>query len=165
MFHHPLWVRWVLSFVVAGALLFGLVRFVDSNNANSEGTANAAAAAEENREAQILVGQDQAPHVVALKPGGAPAAALARAVHAAIGRLIALQQLDGPLGRSSCTATGPRRGLRLAYSCSVAAGSVSYPFLGVVDLRNRKVTYCKRDPPPVPSENIPVSSRCLARPG
>jgi hypothetical protein len=43
----------------------------------------------------------------------------------------------------------------------VESAAVSYPFLGVVDLRAKQITYCKRDPPPVPSENIPVSSRCV----
>ena len=44
---------------------------------------------------------------------------------------------------------------------AVVAGGVTYPFLGVADPRARRVTYCKRDQPPVPSDNIPVSRRCL----
>ncbi len=161
MLHLPLWLRFVLSFGVAAALLIALVRFVDSNNSNSEGPVNPAAAAEQSREAAILVGEDQAPHVKRLNSGAAPAAALARAVGTDIAGLISKQQLAGPLGGSSCSETGRHTQTRLAFSCTVRAGGVSYPFLGVVDLSRRLVTYCKRDPPPVPSENIPVSSRCL----
>jgi hypothetical protein len=32
----------------------------------------------------------------------------------------------------------------------------------VVDTSARRITYCKRDPPPVPSQNVPLSPRCLA---
>ena len=39
---------------------------------------------------------------------------------------------------------------------------MTYPFLGVVDPAARRITYCKRDPPPAPSDNVPVSSRCRA---
>ena len=72
--------------------------------------------------------------------------------------------IDGPLGRIACRRTGDTPGRR-AFKCTAVAGGVSYPFLGVVDLRARRVTYCKRDEPPVPSLNIPVSRRCAPRRG
>ena len=159
----PLWVRWVLSFSVAAALLVALVRFVESNNSDSsQAIENPAGAEAQNREAAILVAQDQAPHTVRLKPQAVPARAIERAVRADMASLIAHQALDGPLGRSTCTQIGPRGTVRVAYRCMVVAGGVTYPFLGVVDLHAQQITYCKRDPPPVPSENIPVSRRCLA---
>jgi hypothetical protein len=42
------------------------------------------------------------------------------------------------------------------------AADVNYDFLGVVDVPAHRLTYCKRDEPPVPSMNIPVSRRCVA---
>jgi hypothetical protein len=39
---------------------------------------------------------------------------------------------------------------------------VGYDFLGVVDPKARRLTYCKRDPPPAASDNVRVSRRCLA---
>jgi hypothetical protein len=42
----------------------------------------------------------------------------------------------------------------------VVVANVSYPFVGVVEPAARRLTYCKRDLPPVPTMNIPVSARC-----
>ena len=40
------------------------------------------------------------------------------------------------------------------------SGNVNYPFVGVFTEDQAALTYCKRDLPPIPSENIPVSARC-----
>ena len=69
--------------------------------------------------------------------------------------------IEGPLIRVTCTGTGTHAG-RPAFRCSAVADGISYPFFGVVNLRARRVTYCKRDAPPVPSLNIPLNRRCLA---
>lgn len=157
----PLWLRWVLSLAAAAALLFGLVHFVQTHSSDSPAPENPAAAAQQNRETEVLVAQDQAPHSVRLKPGAVPAAALQRAIGADMNFLIDHQVLDGPLQSSKCTRTGPRSSTRLAFSCRAVADNVNYPFLGVVEVRSRQLTYCKRDPAPIPSENIPLSPRCL----
>jgi hypothetical protein len=158
-----LWLRWVLSFGVAAALVAGLVRFVDNNNTDTPANETAAGAVRLNREAEILVSQDQAPRVVRLSTGIAPTMAIAHAVRADLARLIAQGGISGPLGRSRCTPTGPRTTNRRPFSCIVVAAQFNYQFVGVVDTRARRITYCKRDPPPVPSQNVPVSPRCLAR--
>jgi hypothetical protein len=69
--------------------------------------------------------------------------------------------LNGPLQRSTCRPL-KSNGDSLRFSCAVIAANVNYPFLGVVDVAARRITFCKRDPPPVPSENIPVSRRCTS---
>jgi hypothetical protein len=158
----PLWLRSVLSLGVAAVLVTALIVFVDNNSSNGPANIKPAAAAEENREAEILVTQDQAPHVVRLSSGTAPASALAQAVRQEMASRIARTEINGPLKRSSCHPSGSRTGPRVAFMCRVVAGGVSYPFFGVVDVRARRLTYCKRDPPPIPSENIPISPRCLA---
>lgn len=153
----------MLSILVGCALLVALVLFVEHNGSSSqEANLSPAAAEQENQEAETLVAQDQAPHTVRLRSRGAPAAALARRVSDDISGLIAHGVLDGPLGHSSCTPTGERGKQSHAFSCSVVADGVTYPFLGVVDAQAGVATYCKRDPPPVPSENIPVSRRCVS---
>jgi hypothetical protein len=149
----------VLSILVASGLLIALVVAVHNNGPDSPASQNPTAVAQANQEAEIVVAQDQAPHALPLAPGIAPAAALSRAVRGYMAGQIRQGDLNGPLQRSSCTAAG-RRGGSFAFRCTVLAADVSYPFLGVVDLTSRRVTYCKRDPPPVPSENIPVSRRC-----
>jgi len=155
----PLWARWALSIGVGLILLLALILFVEHNNNNSEATQSPAAIARANREAQVVVAQDQAPHVAAVAPGAGARPAIAKAVRADMTRLIDGAIIDGPLTRVGCTRTGAQAG-RLGFRCTAEAAGVNYPFLGVVDVRTRQVTYCKRDAPPVPSLNIPVSRRC-----
>lgn len=157
----PLWARWALSLSAGVILLVALVLFVEHNNSNSEATQSPAAIARANREAEIVVAQDQAPRVGAVRPGSSPRNALVRAVRADMTAMINNGTIDGPLGRATCTRTGGSAG-RPAFRCAAVAAGVTYPFLGVVDVPGRRVTYCKRDLPPVPSLNIPVSSRCQA---
>jgi hypothetical protein len=153
----PLWARWALSFAVAAALLVGLVVFVDhNNNPNSLASQNPAAVVRANREAETLVAQDQSPRVAAAG-GFGPRAALERAVHADMAQRVQSGQIDGPLQGVRCAGDGSGP----AFSCTAMAAGVNYDYLGVVDVHARRVTFCRRDPPPVPSQNIPVSRRCL----
>jgi hypothetical protein len=161
VFGLPLWLRFALSLGVVVILGVALVLFVEDNGPDTPASSDPAAVVRANREAEILVSQDQAPHVVRLSGRGTPAKELEHAVRSDIADLISTGQISGPLGRVACTPTAARASARRGFRCSVVADQVSYPFLGVVDTRTRRIIYCKRDPPPVPSENVPVSSRCL----
>jgi hypothetical protein len=158
----PLWLQWVLSITVAVAAIFGLVRFVQSNTANQVTTESPAGEVQQNQEAEALVAEDQTPHVVRLPGHTSALAAVNRAIRADMTTLINQGSLDGPLQRSSCAHTGRpgRAGQRV--SCTVSAAGVSYPFVAVIDANARTIVYCKRDPPPVPSQNVPLSPRCTA---
>jgi hypothetical protein len=158
----PLWLQWVLSIVVAAAVIVALVRFVQSNTANQLTTENASGVAQSNREAEILVAEDQAPHTERLPGHTAAAAAINRAVRADISTMINDGSLDGPLQHSACAPTRPPAKAGQIFSCTVAAAGISYPFVGVVDARARTIVFCKRDPPPVPSQNVPLSPHCTA---
>lgn len=161
----PGWRTWVLALGGAAVFIVALIVFVNRENQTANqpaGVSSQAAVAEQNREARIIVGRDQAPHVVALTGHVAAGSALRTAVIGYMKRQIASGSIDGPVMRSGCTPT-PSAGsssTRLAFRCNVEAASVNYPFLGVVDTASKQVTYCKRDAPPVPSMNIPVSPRC-----
>jgi hypothetical protein len=100
--------------------------------------------------------------VAAVAPGGGSRTAITTAVRAEMSRLIDRATIQGPLGRVACTPIGAGAAGRQAFRCTAVAAGVNYPFLGVVDRRARRVTYCKRDEPPVPQLNIPVSRRCRA---
>jgi hypothetical protein len=157
----PLWLRWALSLSVGAALILGLVLFVDHNNSDALAPESPAAEVRVNREDEIIVAQDQAPHGARVRSGTAPLAAIERAVRAETAQAIAKGQLDGPLQRTRCTPTGSSTATRRTFRCTVTASNVNYQFDGVVDIQARQLTYCKRDAPPVPSQNIPVSPRCL----
>jgi len=139
-----------------------LVLYVSHHNTDSGPTnLNPSATVQANRDAQILEQQDQAPRLARLAAGLTPAAGLRRAIGARMSRLISTAALEGPLVHVGCRpdrVRGPREG----FACRALAGHVSYPFLAVVDTHARRITFCKRDPPPVPSENVPISPRCRA---
>jgi hypothetical protein len=155
----PLWLRWFLSVLVAVVALILVVRFVQNHNSDANASQSPSAFARATRESTIIVEQDQAPHIAKLKPGVRPAVAIARAVRGDIEHSVNQGFINGPIQSSRCTALAPA-GKTLRFRCSVQAQNISYPFAGVVDVSAGRITYCKRDPPPVPSQNIPVSRRC-----
>lgn len=156
----PLWLRWVAAAAVAAAMSVALVLFVRANNTEGPQPLNQAAAEEANRQAEIIVKQDQAPQTAALPPGARPRAALQAAIRGALARQVAHGAVPGPVTRSSCAAIGGESRRRRGFTCRVIAGAVAYPFLGVADLHTRRLTFCKRDIAPVASENVPVSREC-----
>ncbi len=159
----PLWVRFAIASTIAVVLLVAMVVFVEGHNTNSPTFTNPTAAVQANREAEVLIAQDQAPHTARLRAGGAPASGLQRVLRGYVSGQIARGAISGPLQRSTCQATGSASSAtRRAFSCTVLTGSVAYHFLAVVDPGSHRVTYCKHDPPPAPGDVVPVSRRCLA---
>jgi len=156
-----MWARWALSFAVAAALAVGLVVWVDHHNGNGLATQSPAALARANHEADIVVAQDQAPHVIRLRSTAAPHAEFVRAVRADMTQRINRGIIDGTLQRLTCDRHGGADGT-LGFSCAAIVDGVNYPYVGVVHVAARQLIYCKRDEPPVPSQNIPVSRRCDA---
>lgn len=156
-----MWARFALSLGIGVIVVVALILFVDHNNSNSEAAQSPQAIARANQEATIVVQQDQAPHVLPLAPGATPHATVLKAVRHDMTTMITNGVINGPLQKATCRRTPGRPGID-AFSCNAVAANVSYPFLGVVDLASRRLTYCKRDLPPVPSLNIPVSPRCRA---
>ncbi len=75
---------------------------------------------------------------------------------------INIGSMDGPIRSASCARAGGSS-TRTVFHCHVTASAqlVTYPFDGVVQPALRKVTYCQRVAPPIPSMNVPVSKRCL----
>jgi len=155
----PIWQRFLLASVIAVVLLVAMVIYVDHNNTNSNPSLNEAAEVRANREAETLVRQDQAPHTARAAAHLSAAAAIGQAIRGWMQAQVSAGAIDGPLKAARCRATGTSNG-RTAFGCTITAGGVSYPFLGVVEPSARGVTYCKRDPPPTPSDRVPVSPRC-----
>jgi hypothetical protein len=153
----PMWVRWALSLGVAAALGVGLVVFVSHHNDNLPAGGRPKAEERANLESEIVVSQDQAPHVVTIA-ADTPRAVIQAIRHAMTVR-IANGQAVGPLQHVRCTTTGTHAGAT-GYRCRATAAGVGYPYQAVLNRRTRTLTFCKHDAPPVPSMNIPVSPRC-----
>ena len=154
-----LWMRWAISIAVGAAVIVALVVFVENNNGNSEATQSPKALQRENREAQVIVGADQAPHAALLKGGQSVQAGFVAAVRADIRHRLRTGDIEGRLQKVGCHRTGARAG-RIAYRCVAQVQNVKYPFVGVFTTKTKRITYCKRDPAPIASQNIPVSARC-----
>jgi hypothetical protein len=155
-----LWQRFALAFAVAIALAGAMVIYVDRHNTNSNPSLNVASEVRANKESEILVAQDQAPHTVRLRAGVKPARQLERAIHARLASQVATGAIPGPLEPARCQPSGEPKGGRHAFSCAIVSDNVTYPFVGIADSVGRTLTYCKRDPPPAPTDNVPLSSAC-----
>ena len=156
-----MWAKFAVSLTVGVILLVALIIFVNHNNTNSNATLTPSEQAKVNREAEKVVAADQAPQVAALKHGESPHAAFVHTVHTAMASLVNKGVIDGPLQRVRCTRHGGTAS-RQAFTCIGTADNVNYDYVGVVQVSTHNLTYCKRDEPPVPSQNIPVSAACRA---
>jgi hypothetical protein len=156
--------QWVLPLGVGAALVILLVLFVRHQTNDVPLIAKVTsptAIAEQNREDHIIVRQQQAPHVVKLKRGATPSDGLRAAVVGYMANQISHGAMDGPITRASCRSVAGGTRARRVLRCDVTASDVTYPFDGVVQPAAGVITYCQRVQPPVPSMNIPVSTRCI----
>jgi hypothetical protein len=146
--------------LVFGVLAIALIAVLHGSGESSEKDATALLRAD--RASRALVRRDQAPHSASLSPGVAPQIALQRAIAADVRDRVHRHQLGGPGGRARCVHSGPTGLARLAFKCEARAGRVGYPYVGVVDLPARRLTWCKFDAPPGEQLAVPVSPRCQA---
>ncbi len=156
----PLWLRFALALLIATALMVAMVRFVTTNNTDYNPRTNLAVAARANRDAEILIAQDQAPRGAILPRGLAPAAGLEQAIHRRLSIQVGRGGIAGPLMAAHCRSAGPAAGARRPFRCTIESGGVVYPYSGVVATETRRITFCKRDPPPVASDSVPISPLC-----
>jgi hypothetical protein len=168
--HPPLWARWLLTIAGFAVLILALGIAVRSDQGGGGGGASgsakseAQAESEAEHEGQIVLAQDQAPHVAPLHSGLSVQAGLERAITADVNSRIEDSQLTGPLQSVRCQASGSSHAGRRPLRCTVRSAGITYPFLGVLDERSRELTWCKVDPPPeagAPQE-VPISPRCRA---
>lgn len=157
----PLWLRWVLTVLGFAALTVAAVVVVRGSGGNG-GAAQRSAQARADRLGRIVLASDQAPRGASLSGRQAPRLALERVIVADMRQRIRRSELSGPLQGVRCQRAARSPDGRRAFRCTVRAGGVPYPFLGVVDLRGRRVTWCKHDPGPTAASEIPVSPRCRA---
>ena len=158
-FNLPLWLRFTIAGVIAVVLLTAMVIYVNGHNTNSNPILNEAEQRQANHDAEVLVAQDEAPRTLRISAAEGARPALERVVRARISSLVSSGTVDGPLQSARCHPAGRAAG-RVAYSCTVMAANVNYPFVGVAYTGAHVVVYCKQDPPPTPSDSVPVSNRC-----
>jgi hypothetical protein len=156
-----MWAKFAVSLGVGAILLVALIIFVNHNNTDTNRTLTPSEQAKVNREAELVVAADQAPHDVALTASEGARDGFVRTVRTEMKSLINKGVIDGSLQRARCTRHGGTKN-RQVFSCVATADNVNYDFVGVVDVAAHQLTWCKRDEPPVPSQNIPVSPRCTS---
>jgi hypothetical protein len=163
--HPPLWARWLLTILAFAVLILAVTIVVhDSSEGSSAPTrSEREAEVEANREGNVVIEEDQAPHTASLRSGASPRVGLEIAIGADARNRIHTGALTGPLRSAHCGPAGPPHAGRRAFHCTVNAGGIAYPYLGVIDEPTRQLTWCKLDPPPVGgTSGVPVSPRCRA---
>jgi hypothetical protein len=159
----PVWAQWVIPLGIATLLIVALVLVVNhaESTANEPGpVTKASAIAEQNREARIVVSQDQAPHALRIAHPTPPARAIRLAVAAVMRAELRAGLISGPLQGTACHAAAGGTAGRLPFDCTAKAADVNYLFQGVVDTPARQVIVCKHDLAPVRGMDVPVSPRC-----
>ncbi len=157
----PLRARWAVCGLIAAALVVALVRFVEANSSNGLVPVSPKNLKVESRQADVVIGQEQAPMTVSISAGASAAQVLRAAVRHDMSRQITQATIDGPLQDVSCVVHGGTL-QRTGYHCVAKADDVNYPFLAVLTAKPRRAVFCEKVYPPLPSENIPVSARCRA---
>jgi hypothetical protein len=158
-----MWARWlitILAFVVLILVGRGFVH--NSEGASGPSSAELKAEAEANREGDIVVEQDQAPHTASLRPGAQARVALEAAIAADTHNRIQSGELTGPFQGVRCAVSGSPHAGRQAFHCAVHSASIAYTFLAVLDEPAHQLTWCKVDPPANGATPIPVSASCRA---
>lgn len=160
----PRWTQFAVTFGIAAIVIVAVVLYVHhvGNDSGQEAPITSPRAVkEENREANILVRQDQAPHVATIAAGTSPADGLRAAVLKYMRHQIDIGVISGPLTKAACMARSGSTSTRSALRCDVTAAQVTYPFYGVVATQSGQITYCKKDQAPIPSMNVPLAAKCL----
>ena len=157
----PLGVRWAISLLVGVVIVVAIVVFVSHNDDNSLAHVSARNVARESRQAEIILGEDQAPRAVHVSGTGlrATEAALVAGIRHDMRHRIARGNVDGPLSSVSCVPHGGGPD-RVAYHCIAEAGHVRYPFVAAATPAHHRAVFCKKDYAPQQGETIPVSARC-----
>jgi hypothetical protein len=159
----PLWARWlltILAFVVL--ILVGRSVLRNSEGASGPTTSERQAEVEANREGDIVVEQDQAPHTAPLRDGVPRRVALEHEIAADARSRVQGGELTGPFQSVRCAASGSPRGGRQAFRCTVHSAGIVYAFVAVLDAPTHQLTWCKVDPPANGATALPLSARCRA---
>jgi hypothetical protein len=160
--HPPLWARWLLTILTFAVLTFAAVVFVHDHSEGSSTPTKSEreAEVEANREGNIVIEEDQAPHTAPLRSGAPTLTALERLIAGDAHSRIQAGNLTGPFQSVHCEAKGAA-GANRAFRCTVDAAGVAYPYLAVFNERTGQFTWCKVDPPPTGgAPEVPVSPRC-----
>jgi hypothetical protein len=158
-----LWARWLLTILAFVVLILVGRGFVhDSEGASGPTNAERTAEVEANREGDIVVEEDQAPHAATLRAGVPRRLAIEDAIAADARDRVQSGELSGPLQSVRCATAGSPSGGRQAFHCTVRSSDIAYRFLAVFDAQTHQLTWCKVDPPANGATAIPVSARCRA---
>lgn len=150
----------VFVFLVGSFVLHNVLR--GSEGASGPTHQEITAEFEANREGDIVVEEDQAPHTAPLPSGISHQVALEDAIAADARHRVRSGELTGPFQNVSCATFGSSRAGREAFHCTVRSAHIAYRFVAVFDAPARQLTWCKIDPPANGATAIPVSPRCHA---
>ncbi len=158
----PLWARWLTTIcvyvVVVGAVVL-VVHDLASERSGAGTKAEASAQAEADKEGQVAIAEDQAPHSAPLARGVPVIESLQRAIAGDVRARIVHGELTGPLQGVHCAS----RARTTTFSCTVTSAGIGYEFRAAANAKNATVTWCKVDKAPEGDAalEVPVSPSCL----
>jgi hypothetical protein len=158
----PLWARWVITicvYVVVIGVVVVVVHHLASEGNRADTKAEASAQAEANKEGQVAIAEDQAPHSASLTRGASVIGSLERAIASDVRRRIAHGELTGPLQSVHCARSGPAT----AFTCTATSAGIGYEFRAAANAIKTAITWCKVDKAPAGDAalEVPVSASCL----
>jgi hypothetical protein len=156
----PLWLRWVLSVAAFSLLAAVIVLVIHQINHSGGATSDIQAAEQANQAGEALIAHDQAAHAAVLSRRARPTPALVAAISSDLRRQVSAHELAGPAGTVTCRLHGGRRAGRQPYRCVGSGGAVAYQLFGVVDLRTRRMVWCRQDQVD-PGLAVPLDPACL----
>lgn len=162
----PLWFQWGFPFVIAIAVVVAIVVFVSDHQGQdgSEAPISTTQLKVENKEANATLRQEQEPHTVKLGSGLTPAHAMEHAISSWIdGQYKKTGAWGGDAEHAAChTVAGDTSASRVALKCTVKVSGERNEFLGVVEPKRGRMTYCEKIlyPPQYGEKAIPVSRAC-----
>ena len=162
--HPPLWARWLLTIFAFAVLILAAVVFVHDH---SEGTSaptksEREAEVEANREGNVVIEEDQAPHTARLGAGVATLIALERCDLRRRARPDPVRKPHGAISERALRSEG-RCGANRAFRCTVRAAGVELPLPGGARRAHTTVHVVQGRPAAVSGAPSPVSARCPSK--
>ncbi len=160
--HPPLWARWLLTILAFAVLILAGRGFVPRQRRRLRpDEVRTQAEVQANREGNIVVEEDQAPHTARCRAGVARQLALEDAIAGGRARRVQNGELTGHFRACAAQRRVPRAPVVRRFAARSARPTSPTGSWRCSTQPTRQFTWCKMDPPPASgATEVPLSARC-----